>query len=98
MNFSAKIRLRKPPRVDGTCQVLLQVIIGKTIWPHNLKLNWHPQLFDEESGRCLTGLPPSLRGPDYKTALESATATAGGTAQQLACSLARRWPRPTRYS
>jgi len=31
MNFSAKIKLRKPARIDGTYQVLLQVIIGKAI-------------------------------------------------------------------
>ena len=84
MNFSAKIKLRKPVRADGTCPVLLQVIIGKTIWPHNLKLGWPPQLFDEEHGRCLTSLPPAERGPDYKAVLEAATAAAGGALPLLA--------------
>lgn len=84
MNFSAKIKLRKPVRADGTCQVLLQVIIGAAVWPHNLKLGWPPQLFDEELGRCLTSLPPALRRPDYPAVLAAATAAAGGTGPLLA--------------
>ena len=84
MNFSAKIKLRKPARQDGTCQVLLQVIIGSKVWPHSLGLGWPLQLFDEELGQCLTNLAPAQRGPDYKALVATATAAAGGTAQSLA--------------
>jgi site-specific recombinase XerD len=62
---------------------LLQVIIGRKVWPANLHLEWHPQLFDEELGQCVTSFPPARRGPDYKAALQAATAMAGGTPERL---------------
>ncbi|MBO2007877.1 site-specific integrase [Hymenobacter negativus] len=81
---SAKVKLRKPARADGTCQVQMQVIIERKVWVDNLKINWPPELFDEELGQCLASLPPAERGPDYKAMLEGLTAAAGGTVQLLA--------------
>jgi integrase len=84
MNFSGKIKLRYPARRDGTCQIRLQVIVGKQVWPVNLGLNWPPELFDEELGRCLTSQGPAQRGPGYAAALAALLAAAGGTVPLLA--------------
>jgi site-specific recombinase XerD len=84
MNFSAKIKLRRPARRDGTCAILLQVIVGGTVWPKSLELGWPEALFNEETGECLTSLPAAARPPNYKQVLEEAIALAGGTAQALA--------------
>ena len=83
MSFSAKIKLRRPARRDGTCAILLQVIVGGAVWPKSLDLGWPELLFDEERGECLTGLPPAARPPNYKQVLENLTTLAGGTHQAL---------------
>jgi len=79
MNFSAKIKLRRPARRDGTCSILLQVIVGGTVWPKSLDLGWPELLFDEERGECLTSLPAASRPPTYKEVLAEAIMLAGGT-------------------
>jgi site-specific recombinase XerD len=84
MNFSAKIKLRRPARRDGTCAILLQVIVGGTVWPKSLDIGWPEALFDEERSECLASLPAAARPPNYKQVLEAATVLAGGTTQALA--------------
>jgi hypothetical protein len=78
--YSAKFVLRRPARRDGTCQVRLQVMLYRKPLPIGVGVVWPPELFDEEAGRCLASLPKELRGPDYKGALASAQAWAGGAA------------------
>ncbi|RZK25731.1 MAG: hypothetical protein EOO63_15640, partial [Hymenobacter sp.] len=70
MSFSAKIKLRRPARRDGTCAILLQIIVGGTVWPKSLELGWPEMLFNEELGECLTSLPAAARPPTYKRVLE----------------------------
>jgi len=53
MTFFAKTKLRRPARRDGTCAILLQVIVGGTVWPKSLDLGWPALLFDEEQDKCL---------------------------------------------
>jgi hypothetical protein len=79
MNFSAKIKLRRPPRRDGTCAILLQVIVGGIVWPKSLDLGWPELFFDEERGVCLTAVPAAARPPNYKQVLEAAVAAASST-------------------
>lgn len=79
MSFSAKIKLRRLARRDGTCAILLQVIVGGTVWPKSLDLGWPEALFDEERGLCLTSLPVAARPPDYKQVLEAAITLVGGS-------------------
>jgi hypothetical protein len=79
MSFSAKINFRRPARRDGTCAILLQVIVGGTVWPKSLELGWPEALFDEERGECLASLPAAARSANYKEVLQAATTLAGGT-------------------
>ncbi|MBC6988582.1 tyrosine-type recombinase/integrase [Hymenobacter sp. BT491] len=83
MNYSANIKLRRPARQDGTCQVLLLVVIRRKPHPLGLGIAWWPELFDEEKGLCLTSQPKKDRKPTYEHVLSTAIAWAGGTAEQL---------------
>ncbi|WP_161599411.1 tyrosine-type recombinase/integrase [Hymenobacter nivis] len=84
MNFSAKIKLRRPARRDGTCAILLQIIVGTEVWPRGLALSWPPLFFDEDRGECLASLPSAERPADYAQQLTAAVALFGGTPKALA--------------
>ncbi|OON65491.1 tyrosine-type recombinase/integrase [Hymenobacter sp. CRA2] len=83
MKFSAKIVLRQPARKDGTCLIRLQVILDRKVVPIGLDVFWHPALFDEAQGVCLTELPVAQRKADYKKVLAVVTAWAGGSKAAL---------------
>ena len=69
MGASAKIRVRKPARADGTSQVRLQVVLDREPIFIPLKINWPALLVDEEAGRCLTKLPKEAQSEGYSEAL-----------------------------
>jgi len=71
MGYSAKINLRKPARTDGTCQVRLQIILNRDILFVGLDITWPLDLFDEETGKCLTRLPAAQRPDDYAQQLQT---------------------------
>lgn len=69
MGATAKIRVRKPVRADGTSQVRLQVVLDREIVFINLNIAWPAALVDEEAGRCLTKRPKAEQAPGYAEAL-----------------------------
>lgn len=83
MNYSANIKLRRPARQDGTCQILLLVVIRRKPHPIGLGIAWWPELFDETSGLCLTSQPKKDRQATYDQVLSTAVAWAGGTLAKL---------------
>ncbi|UOQ66797.1 site-specific integrase [Hymenobacter volaticus] len=83
MHYSAAIKLRRPARQDGTCQILLQVVIRRKPHPLGLGIAWWPELFDEKKGLCLTFQPKKGRLPGYEQVLSTAIAWAGGTIEYL---------------
>ncbi|MDF7810523.1 tyrosine-type recombinase/integrase [Hymenobacter sp. YC55] len=83
MNYSASIKLRRPARTDGTCQILLLVVIRRKPHPLGLGISWWPELFDEQKGLCLTGQAKKDRKPGYDQVLSTAVAWAGGTIEKL---------------
>ncbi|MBO3272243.1 tyrosine-type recombinase/integrase [Hymenobacter defluvii] len=83
MSYSASIKLRRPARTDGTCQILLLAVIHRKPHPLGLGIGWFPELFDEKDGRCLASVPKRARPEGYDAALRTATAWAGGTAEAL---------------
>ncbi|MGI4885129.1 MAG: hypothetical protein ACRYFR_09245 [Janthinobacterium lividum] len=87
--------MRCPARRDGTCPILLQVIVGAEVWPRSLALSWPELLFDEARGECLAALPAAARPPHYPQVLALATHLVGGTtkglAQRASNHTTRRW-------
>jgi integrase len=72
MGATAKIRVRKPARADGTSHVRLQVVLDREIIFVTLGISWPATLVDEKSGECLTKLPKVEQGPDYLDAIATA--------------------------
>lgn len=72
MGATAKIRVRKPARADGTTQVRLQVVLDREIIVVNLGFTWPAELVDEQAGRCLTARPKAEQPPGYDQALAAA--------------------------
>jgi site-specific recombinase XerD len=83
VKYSVNIKLRRPPRADGTCLVLLQVILEGQLVRINLKTDWTAEFFDEGKEWCRSSLPVAERPGNYKELLAMATAAAGGTVELL---------------